>query len=163
SMSLVPSRQNAIVGRGRRDATGKPRKKRPRTGRAARAENPRYPVASRRAGRYTPYHRHLRRRVGHTVGRREGVRRFHTREAAMKTLVTLVLAVVMLFALTAGVRADDVTLKGTITCAKCDLKKEKECMTVIKVKEGDKDVIYYFDVKDEEAKKKYHKEICQTP
>src|SRR5262245_30127906 len=49
------------------------------------------------------------------------------------------------------------TLKGTICCAKCELKKEKACYTVIKVKEGDKEVIYYFD---EDAHKKNHKAIC---
>ena len=39
-------------------------------------------------------------------------------------------------ALVVGVQAQDdkeVTLKGTITCAKCDLKLEKACHTVIKV------------------------------
>lgn len=64
-------------------------------------------------------------------------------------------------ALVVGVQAaDEVTLKGTITCAKCDLKLEKACHTVIKVKEGDKDVVYYFD---KDASKKNHKEICTTP
>jgi|SRR5207302_2775934 len=66
-------------------------------------------------------------------------------------------------ALVVGVQAQDdkeVTLKGTITCAKCDLKLEKACHTVIKVKEGDKDVVYYFD---KDASKKNHKEICTTP
>ncbi|HMF11565.1 MAG TPA: DUF6370 family protein [Gemmataceae bacterium] len=49
------------------------------------------------------------------------------------------------------------TLKGTITCAKCDLKKEKQCTTVIVVKKDDKDTIYYFD---KESGKKHHKAIC---
>jgi hypothetical protein len=53
----------------------------------------------------------------------------------------------------------EVTLKGTITCAKCDLKLEKACATVIKAKDkDDKEVIYYFD---KDSGKKYHKEICQ--
>ena len=47
-------------------------------------------------------------------------------------------------------------LTGTITCAKCDLKQEKSCMTVIKA--GDK--VYYFD---KDSNKKYHKEICTEP
>jgi|SRR5262249_26026387 len=81
----------------------------------------------------------------------------------MKTLFAIVLSVVAVFALTVGAQAADVTLKGTITCAKCDLKVEKECTTVIKVKEDGKDVVYYFDVKDEQQKKDYHKKICQTP
>jgi hypothetical protein len=52
------------------------------------------------------------------------------------------------------------TLEGTICCAKCELKVEGQtkCHTVIKVKDGDKDVIYWFDA---DGSKKYHKEICQ--
>jgi hypothetical protein len=45
------------------------------------------------------------------------------------------------------------TLKGTITCGKCDLKMVDKCHTVIKV--GEK--IYWFD---EASSKKFHKEIC---
>src|SRR4051812_20607710 len=47
-------------------------------------------------------------------------------------------------------------ITGTVTCAKCDLKETKTCMTV--VKEGDK--VYYFDA---DSSKKYHKNVCQTP
>ena len=54
------------------------------------------------------------------------------------------------------------TLEGTITCAKCDLKIEgqKKCATVIKVKEGDKEVVYWFDADSHE---KNHKAICTEP
>jgi hypothetical protein len=45
------------------------------------------------------------------------------------------------------------TLKGTITCGKCDLKMADKCHTVIKV--GEK--IYWFD---EASSKKFHKEVC---
>jgi hypothetical protein len=55
---------------------------------------------------------------------------------------------------------DEKTLKGTITCAKCDLGLETKCATVIKVKDGDKDVIYYFDAKGDKAN---HKTICTSP
>jgi hypothetical protein len=48
------------------------------------------------------------------------------------------------------------TLKGTITCAKCDLKLAEKCHTVIKV--GDK--VYWFDDK---STGKYHKTICTDP
>jgi hypothetical protein len=77
----------------------------------------------------------------------------------MKAVVSTVLAMVMVFAVVAGIAiaADEVTLKGTITCAKCDLKKEKACATVIVAKEKDKDVIYYFDT---DSGKKNHKTIC---
>lgn len=71
-------------------------------------------------------------------------------------------ALALALALVVGVRAADsdkeVTLKGTITCAKCDLKVEKKCATVIKVKDGDKETVYYFDAKGDKAN---HKSICQ--
>jgi hypothetical protein len=51
----------------------------------------------------------------------------------------------------------EVKLKGTITCAKCDLKLEKKCWTVIVVKDKDKDVVYYFNP---ESTKKYHEDVC---
>jgi hypothetical protein len=76
-----------------------------------------------------------------------------------KTLaVALAFAVALVFI--AGSRAEDKeeSLKGTITCAKCDLMKEKKCATVIVVKKGDKETVYYFD-KDSDTK--YHKKICK--
>jgi hypothetical protein len=73
--------------------------------------------------------------------------------------VAMALAVVIT---TAQARPDkeEKTLKGTITCAKCDLGLETKCATVVKVKEGDKDVVYYFDAKGDKAN---HKTICTTP
>lgn len=53
-----------------------------------------------------------------------------------------------------GEKGKEVTLKGTITCAKCDLGTEAKCTTVIKVG----DVVYYLDEKSGKAN---HKEICQ--
>ena len=78
----------------------------------------------------------------------------------MKAVVSTVLGMVMVFVVVAGITAADdkeVTLKGTITCAKCDLKLEKKCATVIVVKDKDKDVVYYFDTKGDKAN---HKTIC---
>src|SRR5438876_563922 len=54
----------------------------------------------------------------------------------------------------------EVVLKGTITCAKCDLGVEKACTTVIVVKEDKKDITYYFD---KAAHKKHHGETCTEP
>jgi hypothetical protein len=54
----------------------------------------------------------------------------------------------------------EVTLKGTITCAKCDLKQSDKCATVIKVNEGGTDVVYWFD---SASHKKNHKAICMEP
>jgi hypothetical protein len=51
----------------------------------------------------------------------------------------------------------EVNLRGTITCAKCDLKLQDSCNTVVKVKKSGKDVLYYFDA----SSKKYHKDTCQ--
>jgi len=51
--------------------------------------------------------------------------------------------------------AKEVTLKGSITCAKCDLGIEKKCATVIKVE----DRVVYFDMA---SNKKYHADTCQA-
>jgi hypothetical protein len=75
-------------------------------------------------------------------------------------------AVVAVLALVVGLHADEakkgkeVTLKGKITCAKCDLKLEgvDACATVIQVKKGKKAEVYYFDAA---AHKKYHGGICK--
>jgi len=67
------------------------------------------------------------------------------------------------FALTgtqAGEKKDDkkeVTLKGKICCAKCELGVATECMTVIVVKKDKKDVTLYFD---KPSDKKHHASIC---
>jgi hypothetical protein len=74
--------------------------------------------------------------------------------------LSIALALVFVVAIFASVQAaedKEETLKGTITCAKCDLKKEKACATVIVVKKDGKDVVYYFDT---ESGKKNHKTIC---
>jgi hypothetical protein len=72
--------------------------------------------------------------------------------------VLLAFAVFSLFV--GGARAEDkeVTLKGTILCAKCALKEAKKCQTAIVVKEDGKDVVYYFN--DKGNKEDYHEEVC---
>jgi hypothetical protein len=78
-----------------------------------------------------------------------------------KLSIALGLVVAMFVAVAVRAEEDkEETLKGTITCAKCDLKKEKKCATVIKVTKGDKDTIYYFD---KDSDKKHHKTICTDP
>jgi hypothetical protein len=77
--------------------------------------------------------------------------------------LSIALALVFVVAIIASVQAaedKEETLKGTITCAKCDLKKEKTCTTVIVVKKDDKETIYYFD---KDSGKKHHKAICTEP
>ncbi len=89
----------------------------------------------------------------------------------MKVAWRMMLGLVALFAVIVAVQADDKdkdkekTLKGTITCAKCDLKLEKKCATVIKVPKDkkdkeSKDTVYYFDAA---SHKEYHKPICMEP
>ena len=78
----------------------------------------------------------------------------------MLRFACVVLSLGLVFALTTKSFAEEKTLKGTITCAKCDLKKEAKCMTVIVVKEDGKDVVYYFD---SASHKKNHDEICKAP
>ena len=80
----------------------------------------------------------------------------------MRRRVSVVLGLVVMVAFVAGLYAQDkeVTLKGSITCAKCDLKEAKACTTVIVVKEGANKGTYEFD---KATHKKYHKDICQTP
>ena len=79
----------------------------------------------------------------------------------MRTAFSFVLSLVALSFLVLGLKAEDkkeVTLKGEIMCAKCELKEAKKCQTVIVVKEDDKDVTYYF--KDKGTKEEYHEAVC---
>ena len=78
----------------------------------------------------------------------------------MKAAWSMLLGLAVVLVLVVGTRAADKeeTLKGTITCAKCDLKESDTCKTVIKVTKDGKDLVYYFDPA---GSKKYHKQICQ--
>ncbi len=63
----------------------------------------------------------------------------------MKTLTLTALAAVVLIAFVGTAVAKEVTVSGTVACAKCTLKKAdaKECQNVLVVKEGDKTSEYY--------------------
>jgi len=78
----------------------------------------------------------------------------------MRAALSAFLGLAVVLALVATVRADEkeVTLKGKITCAKCDLQESKTCHTVIVVSKDGKDVVYYLDDKSAKAN---HKPICQ--
>ena len=82
----------------------------------------------------------------------------------MRTVLTLAVCLTVAVVLAAGLRADDkgkeVTLKGTLACAKCILKEADKCTNAIKVKEDGKEVVYLFD--DKGKGEKYHKDICQA-
>jgi len=75
------------------------------------------------------------------------------------------LSLLAAFGLVVALQADDkvekkkeVTLKGTILCAKCALKETKKCQTAIQVKEDGKTVTYYFV--DKGHSEDYHEEVC---
>ena len=71
----------------------------------------------------------------------------------LSALFAVALLVAFVGAPAVAEEAKEETLKGTITCAKCDLKKESSCQTVVKV--GEK--VYYFD---KDAHKKHHGKVC---
>ena len=50
--------------------------------------------------------------------------------------------------------ADEKTITGDATCAKCALKEAKTCQNVVLVKDGDKEVKYYMDMTNPVAKEK---------
>jgi hypothetical protein len=81
----------------------------------------------------------------------------------MRVALSTLVGMAVVFALVAGLQAQDkkeVTLKGTILCAKCELKEAATCTNAIRVKEGGKDVVYTFS--DKGAKEPYHKDICRA-
>jgi hypothetical protein len=80
----------------------------------------------------------------------------------------MMLGLALVFAVAVTVRAAEkdkkpaaktVTLKGEITCSKCDLKETAACGNVIVVEKDGKKVTYYFI--DKGAKETYHKNICR--
>lgn len=73
-------------------------------------------------------------------------------------LLSVAFAAVGIFAAWAPAQEKEVTLKGTILCAKCALKQAKTCTTAILVKDGEKEVTYFF--KDKGNKESYHEEVC---
>jgi hypothetical protein len=83
----------------------------------------------------------------------------------MRTALSLLVALAVVFALSLTAGAEEkkeVTVTGTITCAKCDLKETDKCATVIKGKAtgSDKEEVFYFDDK---SNKDNHKKICTEP
>jgi hypothetical protein len=79
----------------------------------------------------------------------------------MRSLFSIALAVTFALFWVVGLRADDkkeVTLKGEVLCAKCELKEAKKCQTVLVVKKDGKEVVYYF--KDKGSKESYHEKVC---
>jgi uncharacterized glyoxalase superfamily protein PhnB len=80
----------------------------------------------------------------------------------MRIHFLLGLALMAMFSFVSSVRADDtaVTLKGTMTCAKCDLHISDTCQSVLQVKDGDTTVTYY--IADSDASKGTHEKVCKA-
>jgi len=57
-------------------------------------------------------------------------------------------------------KAKDVTVKGKVTCAKCDLMQTDACATVIVTKKDGKETVLFFDPA---SHKKNHAAVCQAP
>ena len=79
----------------------------------------------------------------------------------MRSLFVTSLALVVALTVAVALRAEEkkeVTLKGQVMCASCELKEGKKCQTVVRVKDGDQEVTYYF--KDRGAKESYHNPVC---
>jgi Family of unknown function (DUF6370) len=86
-------------------------------------------------------------------------------ERAMRKVFGLFLALTATMALWSGAQGSqdkETTIKGKVTCAKCDLKVpgQDKCATVVVEMKGGKDVVYYFDA---ESGKKFHGNICTEP
>lgn len=81
--------------------------------------------------------------------------------AALCIALGLAVALTSLTSLVSAADDKEVTLKGKITCAKCDLGKEDKCAVVIVVKDGDKDKIYYFDKKGHDANHTKGANVCK--
>jgi hypothetical protein len=79
----------------------------------------------------------------------------------MRAVFSVALALVIALALSVRAAEKEVTLKGKVTCAKCECKIADKCATVLVVpaaKKGDKPTVYWFDA---DAHKKFHGAICK--
>jgi len=57
------------------------------------------------------------------------------------------------------------TVKGTLKCAKCSLKKTEECQAALEIKRKDKDgkeTARVILIKNDDVSKAFHKEICKA-
>jgi hypothetical protein len=81
----------------------------------------------------------------------------------MKKFISTLAAGVLLAGLTTRVLADDsaskeVTITGTMVCAKCTLHETKKCQNVVQVMQGTNTVNYY--LKQNDVSKAAHDPIC---
>jgi hypothetical protein len=88
----------------------------------------------------------------------------------MRIVLSMTLGLGLMWALVMCARAADkahatedgkeVKLKGKVCCARCELMLDgqKKCATVIVVRRGEKDIVYWFD---QQSHKKFHERICK--
>jgi hypothetical protein len=76
----------------------------------------------------------------------------------MRLLLSLVCALGLVTVAWADDDKKEVTLKGDVTCAMCELKKTSKCNAVLIVKDGDKEELYFFDA---DSQKKHGDECCK--
>jgi hypothetical protein len=83
----------------------------------------------------------------------------------MKIMTMMLLTLTLVFGLTAGAMAEETTLKGSVMCAKCTLKKAdaKECQDVLVVKDDKGATSEYYITKNAVAEKFGHVCSGQTP
>ncbi|MGN6369456.1 MAG: DUF6370 family protein [Phycisphaerae bacterium] len=55
----------------------------------------------------------------------------------------------------------EVTLTGTLECAKCELHQSDKCQNVLKVTDGDKSTLYFLT--QNKLSKDNHSQICMAP
>ncbi len=80
----------------------------------------------------------------------------------MRSLLALAIGLTALasgFSAIAEDKKETKKLEGKLTCTKCALQETDKCGHALKVKEGDKEVIYYLD--DQGGKEKYHGKVCK--
>ena len=93
----------------------------------------------------------------------------------MKKLTTLFTMAALAFSIAVVDAADDKkkkrdpnaarTIKGTLKCAKCALKKTEECQAALEIKRKGKDgkeTARIIMIKNDDVSKAFHKEICKA-
>src|SRR5262245_56706350 len=81
-----------------------------------------------------------------------------TMKACVSLCVCSLVALLAAAAIAQEKAKKEVTLKGSLLCAKCALGEATECTTAIQVKEGEKTVTYLLD--DKGDGESYHDAIC---
>ncbi len=79
----------------------------------------------------------------------------------VKPLFATLASALLVSAALAADAPKEVTLTGTLECAKCELHQTDTCQNVLKVTTGDKSTLYFLTQND--LSKDKHSEICTAP